>query len=83
MTRVLLIALGALVLVLVVWPLLRGRAPGHRRRDAPDQLVKDPVCHAYIVRSRARTRVQDGVPRYFCSEECARQFENRGAGLPG
>jgi YHS domain-containing protein len=39
-----------------------------------DELVKDPVCQTYVVRSRAvRGRGADDAP-YFCSEECARRY---------
>ena len=55
-------------------PVLR---PPARRR--PDELVKDPVCQAYIVRSRALPRIENGVLRHFCSPECARQFAPGGS----
>jgi YHS domain-containing protein len=38
----------------------------------PDELVKDPVCQTYIVKSRAVRRAGAGHIRYFCSEQCAR-----------
>ena len=37
-----------------------------------DELVKDPVCQTYIVKSRAVRRANAGGERYFCSEQCAR-----------
>jgi YHS domain-containing protein len=40
----------------------------------PDELVKDPVCQTYIVRSRAVTVSQGGRARYFCSRRCAERF---------
>jgi hypothetical protein len=42
------------------------------RRAMPDELVKDPVCQTYIVKSRAIRRAGAGDIRYFCSEQCAR-----------
>ena len=42
------------------------------RRILPDELVKDPVCQTYIVKSRAVRRSAAGGIRYFCSEQCAR-----------
>ena len=42
------------------------------RRALPDELVKDPVCQTYIVKSRAVRRSAAGGIRYFCSEQCAR-----------
>jgi YHS domain-containing protein len=84
MTRFVLLLAGAIVLLILVWPLLRGRAlPVVPRGGALDELVKDPVCHSYIVRSRALARVQDGVLRHFCSKECAQQFVPGGSGSRG
>jgi hypothetical protein len=42
------------------------------RRQLGDELVKDPVCQTYIVKSRAVRRAGAGGVRYFCSEQCAR-----------
>jgi len=64
----------AVVAVMILLPILRRlRLPA---RPLPttvgDELVKDPVCQTYIVKSRAvRRTTADGV-RYFCSEQCAR-----------
>jgi YHS domain-containing protein len=72
---VLLLALVAFV-VIVLLPLLRRPLRGGARRPVAvtDELVKDPVCQTYVVRSRAvRGRGADGAP-YFCSEECARRY---------
>ncbi len=54
-------------------------APRTPARRPPDELVKDPVCQAYIVRSRALARIENGVLRHFCSPECARQFAPGGS----
>jgi hypothetical protein len=65
-----LVALGMLIL-----PWLR-RAPlpsGRSMRAPTDELVKDPVCHTYVVRSRAVSRQGPEGPRYFCSDACARR----------
>jgi hypothetical protein len=65
------LALVALVLVMV----LRPRAVATRRpRAMPDELVKDPVCQTYVVRSRAVSRVGLDGPVYFCSADCARRY---------
>jgi hypothetical protein len=74
--RVVMLLAILVVLVTLVLPLLRrpavtaGRA---RRRPRPQELVKDPVCQTYIVRSRAVAGGGDDAP-YFCSHECARRY---------
>lgn len=72
---VLLLALVVLVVFVVLPMLRRPLARGSRRPlTTTDELVKDPVCQTYVVRSRAvRGRGDDGAP-YFCSEECARRY---------
>ena len=75
MRVVLLLAVGMLVLT-VLLPLLRRPLARTRKPPVPlsDELVKDPVCQTYVVRSRAvRGRGDAGAP-YFCSEECARRY---------
>jgi YHS domain-containing protein len=72
---VLLLLLVGIVVALVL-PLLR--RPAIRARRAPsaldDELVKDPVCQTYVVRSRAVSGGgADGAP-YFCSTDCARRY---------
>ena len=76
--RLSLLLMWAALAVVAVWPLLRQAPslgwPPRPRRQAFDELVKDPVCQTYVVRSRALPRIVDGVQRHFCSERCARQF---------
>jgi len=71
---VLLFAVALLVLT-VLLPLLRHPlAKRTRPRVAiSDELVKDPVCQTYVVRSRAVRGGAADAP-YFCSEECARRY---------
>jgi YHS domain-containing protein len=64
--------LATVVVALMPW--LRPRPSSPRVRAIPDQLVKDPVCQTYIVRSRAVRRTLGGEPRYFCSARCADRF---------
>jgi len=66
----------ALVAIPIVWPLLRARRPGAPAEDRAlrDELVKDPVCQTYVVRSRAVRRAARGGPRYFCSSACAKRY---------
>ena len=72
--RLLPILLFLIVAIVLLLPLLtRYRLSGVRaRRTLPDELVKDPVCQTYIVKSRAVRRSAAGGIRYFCSEQCAR-----------
>ena len=72
--RLLPILLFLIVAVGLLLPLVRrislpAAAP---RPRLPDELVKDPVCQTYIVKSRAIRRADAGRIRYFCSEQCAR-----------
>ncbi len=75
-----LLFLGWLVLLLfLVWPIVRrllprGGPPEDARRALREELVKDPVCQTYILRSRAVTRQAGGTTHYFCSRECAARF---------
>jgi YHS domain-containing protein len=70
----LLIVVAVLIATLV--PLLRRTAVTSNRGPRPldDELVKDPVCQTYVVRSRAVSwRGADEAP-YFCSNDCARRY---------
>ena len=75
--RVLVLLAVLVVLVVVLLSLLRRPTVAARRapRELHDELVKDPVCQTYVVRSRAVTgpRGADGAP-YFCSTDCARRY---------
>lgn len=73
--RVVSLLFWLVTIVLLLAPILR-RLP---RRPRPvslarDELVKDPVCQTYVVRSRAVTHTAAGQPLYFCSAECARRY---------
>ena len=41
-----------------------------------DEMVQDPVCKTYIPRRDAYRKVLGGEEYFFCSPECARQFES-------
>jgi hypothetical protein len=74
--RVVILVLVIAIVVALVVPLLRRPAVRARRRPSAfdDELVKDPVCQTYVVRSRAVSgRGADGAP-YFCSTDCARRY---------
>jgi YHS domain-containing protein len=72
--RAIMILAWLAALVLLVRPWLKPRPMPPRQRAGADELVKDPVCNTYVVRSRAVTVTDAGVPRYFCSARCAEQF---------
>jgi YHS domain-containing protein len=73
--RALLIVACLLLIVMALMRLpaaLRSRLPsGPPRRD---ELVKDPMCHTYVLMSRAIREEAGGAPAYFCSRECAARF---------
>ena len=76
MVRALSFLVWALLALPVVLPLLRSRRPkssGDEGRPR-DELVKDPVCQTYIVRSRAVRRPVRGGTYYFCSSACAKRY---------
>jgi hypothetical protein len=64
-------ALAAVLLPLFRRP-LDPAAPA--RTVVRDELVRDPVCQTYVVRSRAVVRGRPGDPVYFCSAECAQRY---------
>jgi YHS domain-containing protein len=68
--------LWVLLAVVLLWPLVRRgwRAARVRERVRGDELVKDPVCQTYVVRSRAVSRTAGGQVTYFCSRDCARRY---------
>jgi YHS domain-containing protein len=73
--RLAILAFWIAILLLALVPLLRRRSTTRpRRRITSDELVKDPVCGTYIVRSRAVSRPAADGSRYFCSAECAGRF---------
>lgn len=73
--RLAILALWIAIAVVVLLPFLRRRRlPRPPRPVLSDELVKDPVCQTYVVRSRAVSRETAGGARYFCSAECARRF---------
>jgi hypothetical protein len=73
MRGVQLLAWAAAVILLLLPFVRRGPAPAGRASTPTDELVKDPVCHTYVVRSRAVSRAGPEGPRYFCSDACARR----------
>ena len=75
MRGLLFLALAVVVLV-VIFPMLRGWRPRLKPVPAPgsNELVKDPVCQTYIVRSRAVQKGEGESAVYFCSPACAERY---------
>jgi YHS domain-containing protein len=42
-----------------------------------DEMVFDPECHTYVVKNRAVSRRIRGTLTHFCSDECARRYEDK------
>ena len=40
-----------------------------------EEMVQDPQCRTYIIKSRAITRRINGKLVSFCSEDCAQKYE--------
>lgn len=88
MTRLLLLGILLLLAVWAFWRMVdgvieamggqpagrRGRA---RRQDAPVKLARDPVCGTWVSPRDAKSLKAGSNVKYFCSEECLRQFEAR------
>lgn len=64
------------LLYVLVWPFLKRWLASRSRaqRALRDELVKDPVCETYVLRSRALARTVGGRTYYFCSRECAGRY---------
>lgn len=79
--RLVLVLAWALILLALLLPVIRRALATTRSRPRAitDELVKDPVCQTYVVRSRAVRSEAGGGPVYFCSTECARRFASPGA----
>ena len=58
-------------LAVVAWAVLKRRPASPLPSKVVDELVKDPVCQTYVVRSRALAVSRGGVVRHFCSARCA------------
>jgi len=42
-----------------------------------DEMVLDPECRTYVVKDRAVTRRIGGTSIYFCSDDCAKRYEDK------
>jgi len=50
-----------------------------RAISAGVELTQDPICLTYVSKEEAISTERDGETHYFCSENCATEFENRTA----
>ena len=83
MTRLLLFVAFLVMVYYVLKTVLRGAVRGYhdegrqRTRLMGEDMVLDPECRTYVLKERAITRRIDGELRSFCSEACAKQYEEK------
>ena len=79
MTRIILLAVLAFVIVRALRVLVRGVMVG--AASSPQQptravkLARDPVCGTHVSPRSALSISSGGTTYYFCSEECRRKFQ--------
>ena len=78
--RALQLAVFLFLVAIVLIALFRHRSARRPRLTAPDELVKEPVCQTYVVRSRAVRPARAADVPYFCSQECARRWASESRG---
>jgi YHS domain-containing protein len=64
----------------VVRSAIRGYYSDERRSSTVlpgEEMVQDPECRTYVVKSRAVARHINGRLCLFCSETCAKQYEDK------
>ncbi len=42
-----------------------------------EEMVLDPECHTYVVKARSTTLRIGGKSLYFCSENCAKRYQEK------
>ncbi len=84
--RVLLEIIAVIFVYYVIKAVLRSAVRAYHEEDgAPERLqgkemVLDPECRTYVVKDRAVTRRLAGQSHFFCSEDCARRYEEKHRG---
>ena len=68
--RLLFLCIVAYIVYSALKPLLRGGKKPTDPAQLGEELVLDPQCQTYVVKSTAVTR----QGKYFCSEECAQRY---------
>ena len=84
MIRVLLFIAFLIVVYYVMKTVLSAAVRGYRddeeqrrARLKGEEMVLDPECRTYVVKGRAITRRIEGQLHSFCSEACAKQYEDK------
>ena len=80
MPRLLIILALLIVLYLILRLVVRefwGRKGDDQALIDRNQMLQDPVCHAYIPRESAVSARIGGQTYYFCSENCAATFQKQ------
>jgi YHS domain-containing protein len=83
MTRVLLLIAILVVVYYAFKTVLRAAVRGSQDEDQKrtrlmgEEMVLDPECRTYVLKERAVTRRIDGQLHSFCSEACAKQYEEK------
>lgn len=82
MARFILWAILLLLVVRSLSRLVRGliEGAGYTRDSAPQRsvgLVRDPICGVFVVPGQALTSGTGQSTRYFCSEDCRKQWIRR------
>lgn len=81
MIRAALLIFAVMIIYSALRTLFRSAVQGYnedeRRRAAVqgEEMVQDPECRTYVVKSRAVTRRINGKLCSFCSDACAEQYE--------
>ncbi len=83
MIRVLTLALLVAVVYYVLKTVLRSAVRGYQDEDRQrsrlrgEEMVLDPECRTYVLKDRAISRRIDGKIHSFCSENCAKRYEEK------
>ena len=83
MIRSLLIFFCILIIYYAVKTVIRSAYTAYQGGESPralhkgNELVLDPQCRTYVIKDRAVTRRIRGKLCSFCSETCARQYEEK------
>lgn len=82
MTRYILVVIAFFLVYFVIKKVIRSAIGTYKQEERKgrlpgDEMVLDPECQTYVVKSRAVTRRIGNSPYFFCSENCARQYAEK------